>query len=221
VRLLLAAAPKAAVITLVLVACAVLASGCGGSLVRRTLPAKPQRAGSGIPAALLAGLRSVGAGERFHPPATGPVLGGCHPTLGSRIEAHVELFAENHVVLIAGAVGTAAPREVQDARIVRARCFGSLVTLDPTGTVYVRTGTHATIGELFRSWGEPLSGTRLASFVAPPRTHVTVYIAGRLRPGAPAAVPLTPHAEIVLEVGPHVPPHLSFTFPPSPPAAMR
>jgi hypothetical protein len=27
-------------------------------------------------------------------------------------------------------------------------------------------------------------------------------------------VPLTPHAEIVLEVGPHVPPHASYTFPP-------
>jgi hypothetical protein len=49
------------------------------------------------------------------------------------------------------------------------------------------------VGAVFRSWGQPLSATRLASF---------------------RAVPLTRHAEIVLEVGPHVPPHSSYAFPP-------
>jgi hypothetical protein len=49
------------------------------------------------------------------------------------------------------------------------------------------------VGALFRSRGQPLSATRLASF---------------------RAVPLTRHAEIVLEVGPHVPPHSSYAFPP-------
>jgi hypothetical protein len=34
------------------------------------------------------------------------------------------------------------------------------------------------------------------------------------RDGRQDRVPLTPHAEIVLEVGPQVPPHTTYTFPP-------
>jgi hypothetical protein len=41
-----------------------------------------------------------------------------------------------------------------------------------------------------------------------------VFVDGRRCPGAPQAVPLTRHAEIVLEVGPHVPPHPAYHFPP-------
>ena len=204
--------PRASRVVALATVCAVVA-GCGGSGAGRhtDVPA-------GIPASLLAGLRTVGRGKRFLPPATGPVLGGCRPRLGRRAESHVELFAANHVVLIAAGVGTRAPRHLEDARVVKARCFGLVVTLDPTGIVYVRAGAVATIGELFRSWGEPLSGTRIASFRG---RQVTVYVGGRIERIAPAAVPLTPGAEIVLEVGPHVPPHRAFTFPPPPPAAMR
>jgi hypothetical protein len=41
-----------------------------------------------------------------------------------------------------------------------------------------------------------------------------VYVDGKPWSGSPENVPLSPHAEIVLEVGPHVPPHSSYTFPP-------
>ena len=99
-------------------------------------------------------------------------------------------------------------------RITRASCYGALVTLDPTGLVLVRPGASLTVATLFRSWGQPLSATRLASFRAAPGTRVTVFVDGRPWPGAPGAVPLTRHAEIVLEVGPHVPPHSSYAFPP-------
>jgi hypothetical protein len=37
---------------------------------------------------------------------------------------------------------------------------------------------------------------------------------GRRVHAPPPSVPLTRHAEIVLEVGPHVPPHSSYAFPP-------
>jgi hypothetical protein len=170
---------------------------------------------------LLAGLRTVGHGERFHPPARGPIVGACQPAFGDRVAAHIELFAENHVILIAGGVGSRPPRRVLDARVVQAACFGAVVTLDPTGIVYARQGARMTLGDLFRAWGEPLSGTRIASFRAPAGTRVTVYVDGRLRRVVPAAVQLTAHAEIVLEVGPHVPPHARFAFPPLPSAAMR
>jgi hypothetical protein len=59
-----------------------------------------------------------------------------------------------------------------------------------------------------------LSRTRLGSFTAAAGTQVTVYVGGKPWTGPPAAAPLTRHAEVVVEVGPHVPPHPSYVFPP-------
>jgi hypothetical protein len=127
---------------------------------------------------------------------------------------HVEVFAADRVLLLPAGIGTSAPRATLDGRVTAARCYGALVTLDPTGVVLVRPGARLMLGTLFRSWGEPLSRSRLASFTAATGSEVSVFVDGRQWRGAPAAVPLTRHAEIVLEVGPHVPPHLSYAFPP-------
>jgi hypothetical protein len=134
--------------------------------------------------------------------------------LGSRFGVHVELFAANRVVLVAQGIGTRPPRRFSAGRITGAACFGDLVTIDPTGLVLVRRGKSLTVAELFRSWGQPLSVDRLASFSASPGTGVSVFVDGRRWSGPPGAVPLTKHSEIVLEVGPHVPPHSAYTFPP-------
>jgi hypothetical protein len=99
-------------------------------------------------------------------------------------------------------------------RIAAAACYGSLVTLEPTGVVLVRSGDALTLSSVFRSWGQPVSSHRLASFAAGPGSTVVVFVDGRRWVGAPGAVPLRRHAEIVLEVGPHVPPHSHYTFPP-------
>jgi hypothetical protein len=173
-----------------------------------------QPASSAIPSALLSEARPVGVGPRFHPPVSGPVSGSCQPALGPRDGVHVEVFAANRVLLLPAGIGTRPPRASLNGRITAARCYGALVTLDPTGVVLVRPGAELTLGALFSSWGQPLSPTRLASFTAAARTAVTVFVDGKPWPGAPTAVPLARHAEIVLEVGPHVPPHSSYTFPP-------
>jgi hypothetical protein len=203
----------------VALALAALMAGCG-SHARAPAGAGGLRAGigtgaAGLPAALVAEARPIGFGPEFHPGVSGPVIGRCDPQLGRRIGVHVELFARNRVVLIARGIGTRAPRRLFAGRIAGARCFGSLVTLDPTGVIYMRPGTHAVLADLFRSWGQPLSRRRLASFAAPGRTAVAVFVDGRPRPGDPRSVPLSAHAEIVLEVGPHVPPHRRYTFPPN------
>jgi hypothetical protein len=130
------------------------------------------------------------------------------------VDVHVELFAANRVVIIAAGIGTRPPRATSAGRITRARCYGDLVTLEPTGVVLVRAGLHLTVAALFRSWGQPLTRTRLAGFRAAAGRQVTVYVGGRRWSGAATAVALTRHAEIVLEVGPHVPPHTAFTFAP-------
>lgn len=184
----------------------VLAAGCGAT--------QPQTPTTGIPPQLLREARPIGTGPRFQPKVRGPVLGRCRHALGSRNGVHVELFARNRVVIVPAGIGTHPPRTYSAGRISGARCYGELVTLEPTGLVLVRTGARLTVASLFRSWGQPLSTTRLASFAAPAGTEVAVFVDGRPCPGPPGGVPLRRHAEIVLEVGPHVPPHPSYTFPP-------
>lgn len=168
----------------------------------------------GVPSSLLAQARPIGRGPRFHPPVTGSVAGHCLRRLGSRIGVHVELFAADRVVLVPAGIGTRPPRVLLAGRISMAGCYGELVTLDPTGLVLVRPGHRLTVGELFRAWGQPLRRARLGPFRAPKGKRVTVFVDGHPWRGSPRHVPLAAHAEIVLEVGPHVPPHASYTFPP-------
>jgi hypothetical protein len=175
-------------------------------------PARPPAAAS-IPRSLLSEARPIGTGPRFTLPASGPVAGPCQRSLGPRVGVHVEVFAANRVLLLPAGIGARQPWAKLDGRITSAPCYGALVTLDPTGLVLVRPGAGLTLADLFRSWGEPLSRTRLTSFSAPAGTQVAVFVDGRRLNAAPPSVPLTRHAEIVLEVGPHVPPHSSYAFP--------
>ena len=189
-----------------------LLAACGSS----SAPTHPSS--GGIPSSLLAGVRPIGRGPRFQPPLRGPVVGACSTRLGRRLQAHVELFGANRVVLLATGIGTRAPRRIGDGRLLQARCFGAIVTLDPTGIVYFRRGTALTVGDLFSAWGQPLTRTRIASFSG---RAVRVYVNGHPSSLSPRSVPLTEDAEIVLEIGPHVPPHSHFTFPPQPSPELR
>jgi hypothetical protein len=182
------------------------ASGCGSS--RAAHQASP------LPAALVREARPIGRGARFHPRATGPIVGPCTRDLGPRVGVHVELFAANRVVIVPSGIGTKAPRAYSAGRIARARRYGDLVTLEPTGVVLVRPHVHRSLLELFRSWGQPLSIHRMASFSAPAGERVSVFVDGRRWRGSAARVPLSAHREIVLEIGPYVPPHSHYTFPP-------
>jgi hypothetical protein len=83
-------------------------------------------------------------------------------------------------------------------------------TREPTGVIEVAEGRPVTLGDLFAVWGQPLSGTRMAGF----RGEVRAYVAGRPWRRDPRSIPLRRHAQVVLEVGGHVPPHRSYLFPP-------
>jgi hypothetical protein len=170
------------------------------------------RHGGQIPSSLAAAARPIGAGRRFHPAARGGrVPGRCGAALGPRFGVHLELFAADRVVLLAPGVGVRRPWRVVGGRIMRARCYGALATIDPTGVVLVRPGARLTVGDLFGAWGRSLGMRRLLSFHA--CGPVRAYVDGRRwTRTAPAEIPLTRHAEIVLELGPYVPPHHSFTF---------
>ena len=142
------------------------------------------------------------------------MIGPCRAALGPRAGVHVEVFAANRVVLIPAGISTKPPRRVLSGRISSAGCYGELVTREPTGLVLVRAGVHLMLRDLFRSWGEPLSSRRVASFSAPAGEKVRVFVDGRRWGGPPGGVPLSVHSEIVVEVGPDVPPHSAYTFPP-------
>jgi hypothetical protein len=185
-----------------LAALPLLAIGCGGS---------SSGGSGGIPAELIAQSRPIGAEARFHPPTPNRAVPGCIRVLGARTAAHVELFAADRVVVIPAGIGTEGPRRLFAGRVTGARCYGDVVTLEPTGIVLVRPGTKARLGDLFKVWGNPLTPSRLGTFAAP--EGVRVYVNGRRVRADPRQVALSRHAEIVLEVGPVVPPHRSFTFP--------
>jgi hypothetical protein len=85
------------------------------------------------------------------------------------------------------------------------------VRLTPTGVVEVARGTKLSVGDLFRVWGRRLGVRGLLSFHS--ASPVRAYVGGERFDGPPASVPLTPGAQIVLELGAYVPPHPSFLFP--------
>lgn len=206
---------------LALVGLMLLLTGCGTVSVAATHGASAlagDRAATGIPAGLLAAVRPIGRGPRFQPPAGNRVLGACRAPLGTRQRAHIELFGANRVLLLAAGIGTRAPRRIRDGRVAGAICFGALVTLDPTGTLYFRSGGEYTVADIFSVWGQALTTRRIASFTG---GRVRAYVDGHQWRGAPGAVPLRQNAEIVLEVGPHVVPHTHFSFAPQPVTGLR
>ena len=124
----------------------------------------------------------------------------CAPDGGRRFGAHVELFVRRRVLLVPAGVGVARG----------GRCSYPLRTRDPTGVIEIRRGTRATVGDLFRLWGQPLGRHRIAGFRSP--APVLAFVGGKRWHGDARAIPLTRHAQIVLELGGYVPPHPRYLF---------
>jgi hypothetical protein len=123
---------------------------------------------------------------------------------------HVELFAHRLVVPVPAGIGIAPPQRRRGAYVLGGACAYPIRTLEPTGVVIVDRGRVPSLGDLFAIWGQPLTPTRLASFRGP----VSAFVNGQRWHGAPGAIPLTRHAEIVLEVAGELPPHPTYTVPP-------
>ena len=158
----------------------------------------------------------IGVGPLYRLPAAparvarGAPVGGfrCGTAGARRVLAHVELFADRRVLLIPAGVGMAPPLTRDGAYVTGSRCSYAVRTTAPTGVVEVARGVKATVGDLFRVWGQPLSRSRLAGFPG----RVRAYVAGVPWRGNVRAIPLARHAQIVLEVGGYVRPHRFFLF---------
>ncbi|HZO62933.1 MAG TPA: hypothetical protein VFB35_08120 [Gaiellaceae bacterium] len=150
----------------------------------------------------------IGAGPGFRLPAApaavraGAPVGRlrCANAGGRRFGVHVELFVRRQVLIVPGTIGLAR----------RGRCSYPLRTVDPTGVVEVGPGTRATLGDLFRLWGQPLGRARIAGFRS--AAPILAFVDGRRRRGDPRTIPFTRHAQIVLELGGYVPPHPRYLF---------
>ena len=185
----------------------VVLCGCGSTARRR--PARParrprcsrRRVRSGEGPLSAAG---DGSGARRHAGTAGPT--GRRPRRAVRRQPRgVDPGRDRHA--------TAAQRLSADGSRAPA-ATGELVTLEPTGVVLVRRGATLDAGRPV-----PLMGAAAVDATDWPRSRhsrqdVRVFVNGRPWQRPAGAVPLRRHAEIVLEVGPYVPPHASYTFPP-------
>jgi hypothetical protein len=146
----------------------------------------------------------VGPAPRYVPsavPRDGRPVGSlaCGPA-GKTFRVHIELFAHRRVVIVPPGIGVA-----------RSGCVYPAHTLTPTGVVEVAHGAKLRLGDLFRIWGRRLGQRELLSFHS--SSPVRAYVAGKRFAGPPASVPLTPGAQIVVELGAYVAPHATYLFP--------
>jgi len=146
----------------------------------------------------------IGPGPRYQPQAAnvrvreGKPVDGFSCANGRRFAVHVELFANRRVIVVPRGIGVSA-----------SGCRYPLSTNAPTGVVEVLASHRFTLGDLFRIWGRVLTPKRLVSF----HGRVAVFVDGRRFTGKPGSVPLTKHAEIVVELGAHLAPHVDYLFP--------
>lgn len=117
--------------------------------------------------------------------------------------------------MVPAGIGVSGPLRRDGPRVLGGRCVYPLSTSEPTGVIEVRAGAGApfpTVGDLFAVWAQRLDAHRLAGFRA--GGPVIAYLGGRRWRGDPRSVPLAPHAQIVIEIGPHVDPHPLYRFAP-------
>jgi hypothetical protein len=147
----------------------------------------------------------IGPAPRWQPTAANAAVAAGRPVgtltcsrTGRRFADHVELFALRQVVIVPAGIGQ-GPHG----------CRYPVSTSEPTGIVEVNRSARHTLGDLFRVWGRRLGRAGLLSF----HGRVSVFVGDRRYRGDPRRVPLTRHAEIVVEVGGYVPPHRTYLFP--------
>jgi hypothetical protein len=120
------------------------------------------------------------------------------------------VFARRQVVIVPAGIGVARPSRRYFARVIPGGCTYDVRTLDPTGVLEVSAGARLTLGDFFRLWNQPLELHRLAGFRT--RGSVLAFVGGKRRYGDPRSIPLTRHAQIVLEIAGYVAPHPRYLF---------
>ena len=183
-------------------------SGCGAGQRQRAV------ARAALPASYVP--LPFGRGVAFRPPSLGAAAARGRPIAGmvcggdavARYGVHLELFDRRRVVSIPAGIGVAPPRVRSGAYVRGGRCSYPLRTVESTGVIEVAAGSVCRLGDFFAVWGQPLARGRVLSFRGP----LAAFVDGRAWRGDPRAIPLTRHAQIVIEVAGAVVPHSVYRF---------
>lgn len=126
-----------------------------------------------------------------------PINGiSCDAQEGQRIHIHQHLAIFDHgkPVTIPQFIG------IPEA----ARCIYWLHTHTPDGIIHIEAPKDRSfaLGDFFEVWGQPLDRRHAASAATKKGERERIWVNGTPYLGDPAKIPLTAHADIVIEVGP-------------------
>lgn len=138
---------------------------------------------------------------------SGEPVGGiaCESMEGNRLHIH------QHLVILDHGHEVAIPPNV--GQVPAKGCLYWLHTHTPDGIIHIEAPLDRsfTLGDFFKVWGQPLSRSAAASARAGKGTSLKVWVDGKPYTKDPATIPLAPHADIVIEVGPPFPKPPRFT----------
>ena len=120
----------------------------------------------------------------------------CDAQEGSRIHIHQHLAIFDHgkSVLIPQFIGIPSG----------ANCIYWLHTHTPDGIIHIEAPRDRsfTLGDFFAVWGQPLDRSHAGPAATKKGERERIWVNGTPYTGDPAKIPLTAHADIVIEVGP-------------------
>jgi hypothetical protein len=160
-------------------------------------------AGCGIALATLAAFAAPDRANQLSQAPAGQTVGGisCDAQEGQRIHIHQHLAIFDHGTLVA------IPNNV--GRPAMRPCLYWLHTHTPDGIIHIEAPSDRsyTLSDFFLVWGQPLGKTIASTAHAGKGDSMKVWVDGNPYAGNPRAIPLKPHTDIVIEVGPpFVPP---------------
>jgi hypothetical protein len=129
--------------------------------------------------------------------ASGEPVNGikCESMEGSvfHIHQHLSIYAHGKAVLVPALIGIP----------LMGNCLYWVHTHTPDGLIHVESPIYRDfyLGDFFDVWGQPLSRTNVAG-VHLAQGQLRAYVNGRRFTENPRTIPLTLHADIVLEAGP-------------------
>ena len=139
--------------------------------------------------------------------AMGQTVNGisCDAQEGQRIHIHQHLAIFDHGKAMTVPQYIGIPQA--------SRCIYWLHTHTPDGIIHVEAPKDRSfaLGDFFAVWGQPLDRRHAASATTKKRESMRVFLNGVRYTGNPAQIPLTAHADIVIEVGPPFRKHALFT----------
>jgi hypothetical protein len=156
----------------------------------------------------------IGAAPEYRPPARWPAagwgaFGGFQGGVSEGARAHLELFANQRVIVVPAGIGVSGGRTTLYGNVVDALSHARTWTLEPGGVVHL-DDADVTLGDVFATWGQPLEPGRLLTFSRP----IRAWVNGEPHEGDPRSIALHDGDQVVLVLGGDVDVHRSFAFKP-------